>query len=364
MLCVRKEAVRLELAKVAQKAAASEINRDASNRDASNGGAASEQDEADIGGNRSSLGAVLPMHRKKKGHIWTTFDLSKEKPTCTATGTPGGVVCGVCPSTTGGTSNYWSHLYVHHRPIWLELKHAAGHLTESGEAELTLLQGMLLDRAAQSVDNTVFSTLPEQASRILDRVVTDWIIDTDGDLNDAELPSFRALMRAASSQAYSGCCHTVVAGNITQSSAEGLTIAVKFHDLLAADGLKPTVSGDLWSKKGCALLGLISHGILAAPCKDGTVDWVMLEVLTGAVPCAKEHHTGEHVGALSNDAWAKVHIEDPVRDIFRRKSDEGSNMIKVNTLLEQPLICAVPVLGVGRRCTGPLCLPRDSDRHW
>jgi hypothetical protein len=253
--------------------------------------------------------------------------MSKELPTCLVS--TGDSVCGCCPAATGGTSNYWSHLQARHRHVWLELKQESGQLTGSGTAELKVLQDLITRRHAKSEVDAVFSKLPAEATRILDRVVVDWIIDTDGDQNEAELPSFRHLMRTASNGAYAGCCHKTVAGLVTQSAQHGKDIATRFHQNLLADGIKPTVSGDLWSKNGTALLGLVSHGILECPAGDGTCDWVMGEVLTGAIPCAKDHHTGDHVDDLSNKAWKAVGLDKPVEQIFKRKSDQGSNMIKV-----------------------------------
>jgi len=78
-----------------------------------------------------AINGVLPQHKRKSGVVWSAYNLSEEKPSCT--------VCGNVPSPTGGTSNYWSHLFVHHRAIWLKLKQKAGALTGSGEAELSAL---------------------------------------------------------------------------------------------------------------------------------------------------------------------------------------------------------------------------------
>lgn len=41
-----------------------------------------------------------------------------------------------------------------------------------------------------------------------------------------------------------------------------------------------------------------------------------------------QRHTGEHIGELSNEAWANAGLKNPVEDIFVRVSDNGTNMIK------------------------------------
>jgi hypothetical protein len=222
----RKEAKRIELEDIARRAADIEANR-------ALGGAAAEDADAELDASvHLARSGVLQMHNRKKAAIWSVFDLSKERPSCLVN--MGTDVCGIAPSPTGGTSNYWQHLYVHHRPVWLELKERCGQLTGSGAEELASLQEMLTARAAKAETDAVFSKLPAEATRIMDRVVMDWIIKTDGDKNEAELPAFRHLMRTATSGAYSGCCHQTVSGLITQSAAEGKAISTKFHDLHSA----------------------------------------------------------------------------------------------------------------------------------
>jgi hypothetical protein len=339
---------------IARKAAEVEANR-ALNQ-AGEAGAAAELDAAV----HSRDAGVLQMHNRKKAVIWSVFDLSKESPCCQVR--VGCEECGSVPAATGGTSNYWNHLYVHHRPVWLELKQQCGQLTGSGTEELEALQKMLTERATKAQSDAVYSKLPAEATRILDRVVVDWIIDADGDKNEAELPAFRHLMRTATNGAYSGSCHQTVSGLMTQSAQEGKAIATEFHTRLLSENVKPTVSGDLWSKNGTALLGLVSHGILECPAADGTFDWVMSEVLTGAIPCAKEHHTGDHVDELSNAAWKAVGIPNPIEQIFKRKSDQGSNMIKVSSTTA--LISDRLLSGLAGGQPGSLQLPRDPDRHY
>ena len=46
------------------------------------------------------------------------------------------------------------------------------------------------------------------------------------------------------------------------------------------------------------------------------------------VPCSDRRHTGEHIGELSNAAWAVSGILKPTEEIFALISDNGSNRIK------------------------------------
>ena len=54
-----------------------------------------------------------------------------------------------------------------------------------------------------------------------------------------------------------------ISQHVTAMSEEGIETAHNFHKRLQRDGIKPSVSADLWSKNGCALLGTLSHGIEA-----------------------------------------------------------------------------------------------------
>jgi len=54
----------------------------------------------------------------------------------------------------------------------------------------------------------------------------------------------------------------------------------------------------------------------------------MIEVLSGAVPCKKCRHTGEYVEDATFQQLAALGIDDPVSQIFKAKTDRGSNMIK------------------------------------
>ena len=140
------------------------------------------------------------------------------------------------------------------------------------------------------------------------------------------------MMAIASNQKYDGCSDKTVKQNITVLAQEGKTECEEFHCSILHDGLKPAASGDLWSKNGCALFGLVSHGIqrIAGIASDGskTAKWTMKEKLAGSIPCAKDRHTGTHIAELSNAAWAATGLKKPIEEIFARVSDNGTNMIK------------------------------------
>ena len=93
--------------------------------------------------------------------------------------------------------------------------------------------------------------------------------------------------------------------------------------LLLADGIKVTISADLWSKNGCALLGILLHGILRHKLPNGTYQWCMVEQLAGAVPCRSERHTGEYVfeASIALPSWKSL-----ASQTSTSKSSEGKQI--------------------------------------
>ena len=319
--------------------------------------AAAQQDLADSGeGGARTAGAeaeglqpgCLKMHKSKRGVVWSVFDLAKEKPCCALLNPTGGV-CGEVPVGCGGTTNYWSHLWTYHRRQWYELKKADGKLSSAGEKELASLKDALagiekvVGNEPKPWGDFVSNKLPAKAKHTLDRVVSEWIVDCDHGFNAASTPGFRNMMCAATSNKYDGCCARTVKGHAMSMAEEGKQECTEFHRSMLADNIKPAASGDLWSKNGTALFGLVSHGIERSQLKkpDGSVvvEWKMVEKLAGAVPCSKDRHTGDHISDLSAKAWRETGITKPVEQLFVRVSDNGSNMLKGwNTGFQAPCV--------------------------
>ena len=115
-------------------------------------------------------------------------------------------------------------------------------------------------------------------------------------------------MATATSGKYDGCCAATIEQHAVAMGMEGKEECTSFHRELLAGGIKPAASGDLWSKNSTALFGIVSHGIRRTetpqPGGKPAVKWEMVEKLSGAVPCSKQRHTGEHIGEMSNTAWA------------------------------------------------------------
>ena len=133
---------------------------------------------------------MLKQHQSKRGAVWEAYNLSVEKPSCKLFKPNGQDVCGAVPSPMAGTSNYWSHLWSHHRQKWYELKQKDGQLNQVGEAELTRLKVAFTKMEAEgaSVGSRVSdghgseflsAKLPAREKATMDRVTAEWIVDED-----------------------------------------------------------------------------------------------------------------------------------------------------------------------------------------
>ena len=107
-----------------------------------------------------TTGGVLKAHGKKKGHVWSAYDLTGDKPSCLLVKgdcwqtSVGDVICCCVPTSLAGTSNYWSHLWTHHRLVWYDLKRRDDALNPSaGEAAMVKLKEGLVNMAAATQVN-------------------------------------------------------------------------------------------------------------------------------------------------------------------------------------------------------------------
>ena len=93
--------------------------------------AAAALDGTDVGAEAGQEGVpvMLSTHANKKCAVWSAYDLTTgNKPSCKLNKEGTTIICGAQPSPAAGTTNYWSHLWTHHRGMWYELKRQSGSL--------------------------------------------------------------------------------------------------------------------------------------------------------------------------------------------------------------------------------------------
>ena len=82
--------------------------------------------------------------------------------------------------------------------------------------------------------------------------------------------------------------------------AEGKALGRDFIMRLIKSGVKPSISGDLWSDNGMGLFGIFAHGI--------TETWVVEKKLIGLVACETERHTAENIKKWTTEALESIGI--------------------------------------------------------
>jgi hypothetical protein len=174
-----------------------------------------------------TTGSVHKAHAMKKGLIWSAYDKTGENPSCLLVKgggwqtSVGDAICGCVPSDKAGTSNYWSHLWTHHRLVWYELKRRDGALNPAGEAAMAKLKEGLANMAAGTQVNRgirgeqfLSPNLSSDQKETMDRIVAEWIVDEDQCFSAASTTGFKAMMSTATNGSYDGCYSKTVQGHV------------------------------------------------------------------------------------------------------------------------------------------------------
>ncbi|KAL1520343.1 hypothetical protein AB1Y20_021933 [Prymnesium parvum] len=79
---------------------------------------------------------------------------------------------------------------------------------------------------------------------------------------------------------------------------EGKTLGRDFLLRLIKSGVKPSITGDLWSESGMGRFGIYAHGI--------TETWAMEKALIGLVACSAERHTAVNIKKWTEEALTAI----------------------------------------------------------
>ena len=85
-----------------------------------------------------------------------------------------------------------------------------------------------------------------------------------------------------------------MANELSLLGSEGKALGRDFCVRLINSGVKPSISGDLWSDNGMGRFGIYAHGI--------TESWNMEKALIGLVACESERHTAANISYTSRKA--------------------------------------------------------------
>lgn len=85
---------------------------------------------------------------------------------------------------------------------------------------------------------------------------------------------------------------------------------------LLRGGVKPNISGDIWSEGDVSILALIAVGI--------SPEWKLETHILAALPFYGDRHTAFHIEAKTNEALRAAGVIDPKLDAFCFVSDNGN----------------------------------------
>ena len=189
-----------------------------------------------------------------------------------------------------GTSGHLAHLQKHHSAEWT-------HILEAGEVKTSVT--MIADALSAKRDLSV-PALGGKERDELHRLVALWISKCGRPqliVEDAELRTLlsRILELCRARLRYTLPCADTVGSQLKLLGSEGKVLGRDFILRLLNSGVKPSITGDLWSEGGMGLFGIYAHGI--------TDSWdVMEKALIGLVACEKERHTADNIKKWTTEA--------------------------------------------------------------
>ena len=201
--------------------------------------------------------------------------------------------CNAPPNRGTGTSGHLLHLQTDHPEEW-------AHVKATGQLKTTVA---MIDAAfAAKIDQTK-PALGDQEASELHRLVALWISKCgrpQAITEDAELRTLlaRILELCKAKLRYELPCRQTVRTELSLLGQEGKALGRDFIVRLIKSGVKPTISGDLWSDGGMGLFGIFAHGI--------TETWLMEKALIGLVACEKERHTAENITKWTKEALEAI----------------------------------------------------------
>ena len=222
----------------------------------------------------------------------------------------------------GSTSPMINHLKWCHKASWVlydQAKHPENY-TSAGD-----IKGLLAEPFDEDVAN---------------RMVALWLATNDRPLS---MPTRDATLQDIITYCLKAPCDSEwflpnqdqVRKDLLRLEVAGVDVAAEFVLELLADGLKPTIAGDIWSDKDVSLLGLVLYGINRR--------WEMVELLAVCTPFSEERHTNGTIRKASDDQLKRINMPNGLKDAFQTISDNGSNITKAFNEAHQS--------GQGLKCT-------------
>jgi hypothetical protein len=136
---------------------------------------------------------------------------------------------------------------------------------------------------------------------------------------------FRDFVGVLTAGAWDPPNHKNIDANILKMSARGQLRVKEWVSNVMIDRIKPCIAGDIWSDRGCSLMGINLYGI--------SKRWVMDEWLAAATPFGTTRHTGAAIDSITVEALKRAGISwssqsEVYEGVHGKISDNASNMAK------------------------------------
>lgn len=233
--------------------------------------------------------AVSRSHKKQgPSRVWLAFDFATN--TCMLPHPQDSTrKCGAGPGAGTGTSGHRAHLSKEHNIEW-------AHILTTGKVKTSVQ--MIADALNAKVDLSTPS-LGDKEKDELHRLTALWVSKCgrpQAIVEDVELRSLlaRILALCKARLRYELPCRETLGQHLMLLGHEGKVLGRDFIVRLIKSGVKPTITGDLWSESGMGLFGIYAHGI--------SETWVMEKALIGLVACSAERHTAVNIKKWTEEA--------------------------------------------------------------
>ena len=227
-----------------------------------------------------------------------------------------GRVCGQLIRPGNGPTALWNHHRAKHKNEYQVLK---GFLAgDAGDVGVSLSDS--LQRTIQAQPFT------DERKKECNMMCARWLVKSARPITLPERDKpFGTFIETLTRGAWKPPNHHAVMDCILQLSAQGQLRFQAWMQGMVADGVKPSMAGDIWSDGGCSLMGVSFYGINSA--------WKLGEWLVAATPFGSTRHTGEAIDAITIAALKRQGVKwreggTVYEAVHSKVSDNASNMAK------------------------------------
>jgi hypothetical protein len=191
-------------------------------------------------------------------------------------------ICGIVLSATTGPTSLWNHHQGKHKSVYQELKGWLDPATADPGVSIT-------DALQRTIAAARFS---DARKAECDLSCARWLVKS---VRPISLPDtdngFRDFIKTLTRDAGTPPNRRNVMDNILKLSAQGQLLVQGWFDGMVIDGVKPSIAGDIWSHKGCSIMGICMYGISSS--------WVINEWIVAATPFGATRHTGDTIDDIT-----------------------------------------------------------------